>query len=276
MTWNLATDFLPALPMQRYRLDHPWYPWHDEPMFDVVSAWRIYRRARNPSLGFVLLGHSKLRQDPTLVHAFGLMSAAGVQSEDERRMVAAVQIQSWWRGTDLPDLKTGSILSDQNWSPLLNDALILGGVHAAREFHFTDEALAGYGFQQLPGVAGVRAAHELQSRAAQQRLAPLADRPWPVQVWRAFFQDHQDVLWDGTRHVPRVLARELVGLMRFGYEAVLTPQQLGFVPGAGGVRQDFSAYLAALHEAGYFARDGQRPLLARISHYLFGSAEALR
>ena len=36
MTWNLTTDFLPAPPKQRYRLDHPWYPWHREPMFDVV------------------------------------------------------------------------------------------------------------------------------------------------------------------------------------------------------------------------------------------------
>jgi hypothetical protein len=37
-----------------------------------------------------------------------------------------------------------------------------------------------------------------------------------------------------------------------------------------------NAYLDALHQAGYFAAQAERPLLARVSDFLFGHPEALR
>ena len=125
-----------------------------------MSGWRLYKRAQNPVLGFTLLGDTKIRKDPTLVSAFGLMSAGGVQDEDELKMLAAIKIKGWWQGTGMPNIGQGSILSDQNWSPLLNDSLILGGIHRGREFHFLDDRLAKYNFLQPAGVAGVRQSQE--------------------------------------------------------------------------------------------------------------------
>jgi hypothetical protein len=190
-------------------------------------------------------------------------------------MVAALKIQGAWRGTGGPETHHGAILSDQNWSPLLNDSLILGGVHRRHDFHFIDARTATLPFDQPPGVAGVRLAQEARSWAAQRRLADLSDRPWALQVWRQFFQQNQAVLWDSTRHVPRVLARELIGLKTFGYQAQPGPHQLSFGASQAAGNAAFGPYLAALRSSGYFSPGGQPALLASLSHFLFGHAEAL-
>ena len=41
-------------------------------------------------------------------------------------------------------LGSGSILNDRNWTPLLNDSFILGGVHGNREFHFAEDDAGKY------------------------------------------------------------------------------------------------------------------------------------
>jgi hypothetical protein len=277
MAWTTLEDFVAAIPLQRYLQAHGWHRWQDIPMGDLLSAWRLYKRAQNPVLGFILLGDTKIRQDPSLVQAFGLLTAGGVQDDEAARLVAALKLQGWWRGTGGPPVGAGSILSDRNWSPLLNDSLVLGGVHRQREFHFADTRLAGFSFQQPAGVAGTRAVQELKSWAAQRRLADLSDRPFALQVWRQFFQQHQSVLWDGPRRIPRVLAREMIGLMTMGYEARPLAQQLSFVPGGagGGARAAFGPYLETLRGSGYFSAAGQPALLARISQFLFGRPDAL-
>jgi len=278
MAWTQVSDFVKAAPMQRYQALHPWYHWDRDVAFDVLSAWRLYKRAQRPSLGFVLLGDTKLRRDPSLVQPFGLLSARAGQGEEELSMIAAMKIQAWWRGIGPPVLKSGSILSDQNWSPLLNDAMVLGGVHQRVEFHFTDPRLAGFNFVAPPGVQGQRALAEKRAQAMAAKRAALADRPWEVQVWRDFFQQHKDVLWDSTQQIPRVLARELVGLMSFGYEARPVAQQLTFVPGPKvpmETRANFGAYLDELQKADYFSRGRDQFLLATISKFLFGHTDAL-
>ncbi len=59
------------------------------------------------------------------------------------------------------------------------------------------------------------------------------------------------MLWDRTAHVPRVLARELIGLESFGYVAVLRAHQLSFLPsGQGAELANFTAYLDRLRQAG--------------------------
>ena len=276
MAWTNLEDFVGAVPLDRYLQLHPWFGgWAEDPLGDVLSAWRLYKQAKVPALGFLLLGETKIRIDPTLVQGFGLMSAAGVQDPEVVRMVAALKVQAWWRGTGTPELKLGSILSDQNWSPLLNDALVLGGIHGRRECFLADHRMRDVKFVQPSGVAGARATQEARSWAAQRRLADLSGQPWEVQVWRQWLQENQSMLWDRTAHVPRVLARELIGLESFGYVAVMRAQQLSFLPaGPGSERADFATYLERLRQAGYFS--GNQPaLLARLSQFLFGHADAL-
>lgn len=273
MPWETLKQFQESIPFARYAQSHAWYRW-DAPL-DIISAWRLYKRAQNPALGFTLLGETKIRKDPTLVYAFGLMSAGGIQDQEEIQMIAALKVQGWWKGTGNPTIGKGSILSDQNWSPLLNDSLILGGIHRGREFHFFDDRLSGYNFSQPAGVAGVRLAQEMRANAANARLADLSGRPWEVQVWRSFFHDHPGVFWDSTAKIPRVLARELIGLMTFGYEPVLSRHQLSFLPrGAPMSSANFNQYLNVLRQAGYFARD-EKALLNRISQFLFGTPTAI-
>jgi hypothetical protein len=38
----------------------------------------------------------------------------------------------------------GSIPNDQNWTPLLNDAFIIGGAHARHEFHLAEDSFDQY------------------------------------------------------------------------------------------------------------------------------------
>jgi hypothetical protein len=272
LAWDTITQFNDAIPFERYVSAHAWYRWSGP--LEIVSAWRLYKRAKTPTLGFILLGDTKIRKDPTLVYAFGLLSAGGIQDKEEIAMLAALKLQAKRRHHDRPNVGEGSILSDQNWSPLLNDSLVLGGVHAYRDFHFTDDRLQTYNFAKPAGVAGVRQTQELISKAANARLADLSKSPWEVQVWRDFFHAHPTVFWDSTAKIPRVLARELIGLMTFGYEPVLSPHQLTFQPRSGAsVSASFGPYLQALRQSGYFAHD-EKALRARISQYLFGHPEA--
>jgi hypothetical protein len=74
-------------------------------------------------------------------------------------------------------------------------------------------------------------------------------------------------------NVPRILARELIGLQTFGYRPHFFNEQLSF----GAKRSDnatFKTYLDALVAAGLAGRD-RTVVLETLSVFLFGTAEAL-
>ena len=145
-------------------------------------------------------------------------------------------------------LGPGSILNDKNWTPLLNDSYILGGVHGEHEFHLAEDSANAY-LESLPGQLT------------------------PKEQWQSYFRTHTDAVWDTTRQVPRILARELIGLKTFGYRPQFFQEQLSF-----GARQSdgatFKTYLDALVAAGITSRN--RPIvLETLSLFLFGNAQAL-
>ena len=151
---------------------------------------------------------------------------------------------------DAPNvLGPGSILSDRNWSPLLNDSYILGGIHAGFEFHFAEDA-------------------------ASAEFATMPVQLTPVQKWQAFFKKHPETFWDDKTHLPRVLSRELIGLKTFGYRPEFSPHQLSFRPTGSG-NATFIRYLDALAAGGYTGKDRVRVLEA-LSVFLFGTVAALR
>jgi hypothetical protein len=80
---------------------------------------------------------------------------------------------------------SGAILWDQNWTPGVNDAWLLGAIHNRFEFHYTDNSMGG-------GVSG-----------PGSKVGPRG------QLWS------DAGAGDGQL---RVTGRELLGLNRFGYE----------------------------------------------------------
>lgn len=278
MVWIRFASFVDAIPGHAYVAEDGWgmHKSWDDIMFDTGSAWRLYQRAQQPELGFLLLGDSKLRADPTVVHSFGLLSAAGPQEPEVRAVMAGLRWQARIRHTTMPPMHKGSVLSDRNWSALLNDALILGGVHTGREFHFVATEPLCHPAHKPAGVAGERAAVDMRARALQRHAADLTDASWEVQVWRDYFLQRLDLLWDSSALIPRVLAREIIGLKAFGYRPRLLAHQLSFQPPEPWHGwADFLQYRHALHEAGYYARHKHDGVLASLSQYLFDRPAAL-
>jgi len=190
---------------RRYRQDNAWCSWWKKDFKDdVANAYALYERAATNDLGCIVLGETEIRKDRDLIQSFGLASAGGIQDKPEEELVATLQRERLEKhGTTQAILGMGSILSDKNWTPLLNDALILGGIHTFQDFLLADDQVF--------------------------RLARLMRRPPPQDMdeWRAFFKFRLDLLY--ASFGPRVLAREFIGLATFGYQPVFQPNQLGFV-----------------------------------------------
>lgn len=68
-------------------------------------ASKIYNNTINTELPFILLGRDRIRTQPDLAANFGLCTAK----------------------------TTGSILGEHQWSLLINDAFMLGGIHSGKE-----------------------------------------------------------------------------------------------------------------------------------------------
>jgi hypothetical protein len=238
--------------------------WSTRPGLDEVNAWRLYRCAFGSSLGMLLLGSAKIRKDPALVGNFGVTSGAGPTDPQEIALVRELeQLRQTMRQApglaDAPDVMgTGSILSDKTWTPLLNDAFILGGVHAGHEFHLAEDAAQHY-FEFR------------QTRALFEKKKDAADAK---EQWTGFFRAHPEMLWDKKVGAPRVLARELIGLKTFGYSPEFSPQQLSFAPTAGRPAT-FKRYLDALLAAGCL-KGGSDQVLAAVSGFLFGREDVFR
>ena len=237
----------------------------------------MYRCASQGALGFLLLGDTKIRKDPLLVMNFGLASAHGVQEAEERKLIdelmarrgALAGIRS---GPATPVQGPGAILSDQNWTPLLNDSFILGGIHRGWDFHLAEE---GFNQFSLLGEQEFLRRREAFGPAAPQYAAALARGPdYYQQRWKDYLVAHPDVIWRGG--IPRVFARELIGLKTFGYAPRFTSSELGFVCQDSGAAStaDFEQYLNALGVVG-FHRSDRESVLSSIAGFLFGNAEAL-
>ena len=201
----------------------------------------------------LLLGSAKIREDSLLLSNFGVTSAGGITDPEEVALVKALETERTGLKAapglrDAPDvLGPGSILNDKNWTPLLNDCYILGGVHGEHEFHLAEDSADAY-FESLGGQLP------------------------PQDKWRSYFSTHPDIIWDTTRQVPRILARELIGLKTFGYRAQFFLEQLSFrpTPSDGAT---FKTYLDALVAAGITSRN-RTVVLETLSLFLFGNAAA--
>jgi len=103
---------------------HPAQTWGGE----IDHAWLLYSNARSNDLGMLILGGEELRSDKDLLANFGTTAAAPAQNESQ---------DTTFKPGVRPSAKnkTGSVLKEKYWWPMMNDAWVLGGIHGLSEFH---------------------------------------------------------------------------------------------------------------------------------------------
>lgn len=261
----------------------------------INAAWLVYNNVGNLGLNFILLGDTEIRKETQLLKSFGILSSNTQPQEDS--VTAKVEEAVFFRkvagarattGAYSPKgivstTETGSILSTQNWSPMLNDSMIISGASRGLDFCYTLNESEAESFRKIqliygtrnanaqafPGGGANRDAHIAQARQQRQQRQQRAET-----VWQAYFKSNPHALWKGG--LPRVFIRELLGLIHFGYQAIVDEQQINFVapaalnPGNIG----FAGYLGYLQQSGYFTNQRDQ-LIDTISNYLFQDAEAL-
>ena len=224
----------------------------------IIAAWKLYQNVNSNQLGMILLGDTKIRSDPALLLNFGLAAnSSSPQEEKDKKLVQDMmskrkEIAKGSKSKQPVDIMgPGSILSAKRWSPMLNDAFMLGGIQTLQDFHFalnTDEQLV---WQELTSGNTNLDAQE---------------------TWLKFINKVPRVLWERGR--PRVFARELLGLKTFGYKPVFTLHELGFIHSGGGQAPTFQNYLSALNQAG-FQNSDRANIMRLLSEFLFGDATSL-
>lgn len=277
-------------------------PSNSAPVHAEVSAdrcWNLYVASRDNALQTLLLGEVSMRSKLALVQNFGLTSAYG--HEDDEPWLSP------WLGTPLKDpigaqskltnidpatldpkknahLKnlqgSGSILSDRLWTPLMNDAWVLGGVHTKQNFHLVTE---GLGEQKLVAAMDTLKSQEVFERTRAKfgalHTPYTAQAPALIQeAWRQWFIDNPRCLYEAWG--PRVLVRELIGLMTFGYEPAFTRQELAFQCAAPTLANNATvgAYSDALNTLNFHQGAdpiAKRTVLKALSKWMFGRDDAL-
>jgi hypothetical protein len=219
------------------------------------------------------LGDTKIRSDAELVSNFGVSDAEApppTTSTSTSTMTSTsgpTPIGTMARAGSSTSTSTsssasppGAILSNKKWSPMLNDAFIIGGVHMCEQFVFAPvgDDLSFIG-SLAPGGAG--------GSPKQQQIDAA------IPAWRAFFQTKSYLLWD--RGYPRVFVRELLGLQKFGYTAAPSAVNLSFDCTDKGLAETatFKEYVQELKDTGFYAND-QRKVLPIIAAFLFGKNNA--
>jgi hypothetical protein len=245
MPLNINQYYEQVAPLaNRYKMENKWVTWRGDDRF-ILNAYRLYLAAAKAALGFIVLGDTKIRKDPSLVQNFGLASAGGVQEMEELKLVKRLQSERRLLPFSPKVVGPGSILSDRNWTPLLNDSLMMGGFHMGQDFVFAEDRAGN-----VPRTNGDA-------------------KTW----WLSVFNRYADIIWNNEYRIPRVFARELLGLKTFGYTPVFSNFQLGFRPGQG-AGATFRAYLDSLSSYNFSMNDKGR-IVGGISEFLFGDRSAI-
>ncbi len=267
-----------------YRRDNDWLMRWDEKWSDEVvmtrfcnAAYNLYKATATSALNLTLLGGTEIRLDQDYVRSFGVTAANGIQDKITEDIVKKEILERHLRARHpspharshvavATSVTGGAILSEKDWTPILNDALILGAITAGQEFH-------------LALTPGEQADWNAMNGAKVNKTAVLASRFGEttslVNAWKAFLNSQKRMFffpWGG----PRVFTREILGLSFFGYKPQFTWHQLSFAPGSGpGEIADFRNYLRKLNEVHFQAPTDQAKVMEAISKYLFNDPRAI-
>lgn len=288
MQWREFRREIEAL-VTIYRDDNRWVgtwrnaSWNNDHTMYLFqrAAYRLYEATGRNELRYVLLGGTGIRMSRELILNFGVTSANGIQdaptvgevdfTNQARRGAAAQPRPQAAANPDdrvIPAQGFGSILSEKDWTPILNDALIVGSVSARHEFMLALE----------PKERGIFRESEASVRTALHKRRPgamLGPEEWR-DVWLKVFRGNIGMFWDVQRNIPRVLARELVGLSIFGYRVKLTGQGVGFEPPGNDVPDPtFANYVQALRRIGFHRPGARARIMREISGFLVNDDQAL-
>ena len=284
---------------ERYRRDNAWVSWWNEPeqMVEMITcAWKLYELTATNVYKLTLLGGTEIRMDMDYIRSFGVTGANGIQDKKTRERIHRIvnklnrsvtrlnkrdRLASVKRGVQRRDANGnwgypaarekpfkksqfmgGAILSEKGWTPMLNDALIIGATTAGQQFALglTPDEQAKWDNRnggRVTKVSVAKSKFDLSECKA---------------AWKAFLQDNLGMLFDDGRRNPRVLARELIGLSTFGYQPEFSWHQLGFsrknVKASRAYDPTFGRYLDALTDADFRKKDRTR-ILSVLGEFLF-------
>lgn len=267
-----------------YRSDNTWVQkwrkWDDETIMDryIDAAHNLYLATARNKLKLTVLGDTEIRSMPMLLKNFGLMSANGLQETEDKRMVKDLEQHRKQVGMGTKKgikgvpkvLGVGSILSDKMWTPILNDALMLGSIEGNQDFYVALNNKE----QTAWDVGGSNEKVNVRNIAKKFGSSASKKKDQNQAKWLSLFIRRPQMIWDGNN--PRVFARELLALKYFGYKPVYSAMGLAFSPNyfAKIGRPTFTTYTNQLRADGFFDNDKEK-VMGLISEFLFEDRNAL-
>lgn len=251
-----------------------WRKWNDDAVYKqfLKFAFHLYENTAKNMLHFTLLGDTEIRSMEDLVMNFGLMSANGVQDEKDEKMVAGAQgardlMAGGGKFIPTKVLGPGSILGDKQWTPILNDSLMLGSIAGGQEFHLVLNTVESALWKQLGFADTSKVAQLAQQFGGQQAEKVDKNAKQPINRWNYFLRVSPATLWNPKDNVPRVFIRELMALKLAGYKPQFFNSQLSFAP-TGAPGPTFKRYLQFLEEINFPGADRTR-LYSEVGEFLF-------
>lgn len=279
-----------------YRQDNSWVgdwdpSWNDDDVMEmfIKSAYLLYRVTSKNELKLTVLGGTGVRMFKELLLNFGVTGATGIQ-DDETALAFKKKKPGLWNRmfckSRLPQRPSanqvaGAILSEKNWTPLLNDALIIGAIRSGQQFHIAleqnERALFAECRDDLMKAERRRMIQENYTLVeAHRELGRLSlNRDYQKKLWRMFLNRNHSMLWDANKNNPRVLARELLGLSFFGYQPVFDYDTLKFKPPRHAVNPAFNAYAYGLRNLKFHDSSARRNIMETLSDFLFHDKRAV-
>jgi hypothetical protein len=303
LLWEQFQAQMTNLVRTQYRLDNQWVArfirdlgnWNEaEPMDRYIRyAYNLYECTAKNRLKLTILGGSDLRTNPELIRDFGVTGANGIQ--DGKTLLAIMHMNDdyyAWRakdefprgggGVDLVELRrqrrqgkphkyfspiaAGGILSEKGWTPMLNDALIIGAITAGQTFHLGMTKEEGEDWSEV--VSKKMNKVEVGVLNRHGRSVTL------TQEWKTFFNRHREMFFD-KNGIPRVFTRELLGLSIFGYTPNFHWHDLSFTVSGRRADPDFRTYLDGLRKVHFQAPTDETKVMRAVSEFLFHDRMAL-
>ena len=271
-----------------YREDNQWVgkwdeSWNDDVVMTkfVKAAYALYKGTATNALKLTLLGGTEIRLDKGYVRNFGVTAANGIQ--DAQTALWVQQAMTWRKfmghhnsngrynaqrplKTVVPVTGVGSILSEKMWTPILNDALILGAIAGSQTFALALTADEQAGWQRMNGDKANKTAVLAAKFGNSKNL---------TDAWKNFLNAHPKMFFDDFG--PRVFTREMLGLKFFGYKPEFSWHQLGFQkgPGAKGEQPTFTNYANKLRAVHFHYPVDRAGITAELSMFLFNDRTSL-
>jgi hypothetical protein len=284
-----------------YRQDNAWVgkwkgaSWNFEfHMYHYIrAAFRLYRATAENRLKYVLLGGTEIRKNAEYILQFGVTAANGIQ--DDETVQGVSQADAFRTGVVTapraqaavnPDNRIiqaqggGSILSERGWTPILNDALIIGSATAQHDFVIALDQYEQGIWRECeaslkPHLARMHARYAGRFGGNPPESFLKNTEEYRLMVWQRFFSWNMQMFWDTKLNIPRVLTRELLGLSMFGYEVKLGDKQIGFKPNTNAPDPTFAAYVNGLRALRMHDSRARSNIMQALSTYLLGDNHAI-